>query len=453
MSTINRSIIRKGIMCFLICFNSLSTLAQQDTLYLNLGKLLEVGGANNLTIEQYKTEHEMAMADLAKAREWWLPEVYAGLQTHKLWGAAMNTDGGFFLDVNRGNMAAGLGLDAHWDFGEGIYRAKAAGIRAEATVYQTQAERNKVLLTTIHAYYDFISAQLYSEAYGEMAGQADTIVAQLQIQVEAGIRFQSEMLLAKSNRNHLQVRRLQALHDHREAIASLANLLNLPAGTGIVGLDTMLVPLNLVAESEWRQIQQDSIYQNRPEYSFLQTGLEATRVERKSTTTGLWLPELRIGVNTDYYGGLFEQARPMRPDEHPDPRMLYPTSAINASLMWRIPLGRLTYGGRLKQYDAQINLQKNEIRQFRNQVGEEVNKAKSQLLMASEQLELAEESQALAREAVEQSIQRQRLGTAKPFEVFQAQEIYLRARLDYLQAIASYNKAQYSLFVALGNNL
>jgi hypothetical protein len=45
--------------------------------------------------------------------------------------------------------------------------------------------------------------------------------------------------------------------------------------------------------------------------------------------------------------------------------------------------------------------------------------------MSDEQLELAEESQALAKEAVEQSIQRQQLGTAVPFELFQAQEIYL----------------------------
>jgi outer membrane protein TolC len=452
MRKLNRSIIRQGSMCFLFCFISLSTLAQQDTIYLNLGRLLDVGGAGNLTIEQYKKVHALAIADLAEAKEWWLPDVYAGFQTHKLWGAAMNTDGRFFLDVNRGNMAAGFELDAHWDFGEGIYKAKAAGIRAEASIYQSQAARNKVLLNTIHAYYDFLTAQLYSDAYEEMAGQADTIVEQLQIQVEAGMRFQSEMLLAKSNHNHLQVKRLEALYDYRKAAASLANLLNLPAGTGIIGLD-MLAPLNIIAEAEWKQNLQDSIYQNRPEYSFLQAGLEATRVEKKSTTTGLWLPEARIGVNTDHYGGLFEQVRPMRPDEHTNPRILYPTSAINASLMWRIPLGRLTYSGRLKQYNAQIDLRENEIRQFRNQVNEEVGKAKAQLLMASEQLELAEESQALAKKAVEQSIQRQQLGTAKPFEVFQAQEFYLRARLDYLKAITDYNKGQYSLYVALGNNL
>ncbi|MEX1241989.1 MAG: TolC family protein [Cyclobacteriaceae bacterium] len=453
MKSIYKSTIQKGLLCFGACLIAMGSMAQQDTLYINLAKLLEVGGADNLTIDQFRKKQDLALADLAKAKEWWLPEIYAGLETHKLWGAAMNADGGFFLDVGRGSMWTGLGLDARWDFGEGIYQSKAAELKEVATRHRTQAEKNNILLKMIHAYYEFLSAQLYSGAYSEMSDQADTIVEQLQIQVQAGIRFQSEMLLAKSNRNHLKVKSLEARNDYMEATADLVNLLNLPYQTGIIGLDTILVPLDLVPESEWRQVPAENTYLNRPEYRFLHNGLDAIRTERKSTTTGLWLPDLSVGTSFGYFGGLFNQVRPMRPVDYPDPKIIYPTTVLNASLMWRIPLGRLAYRGRLKQFDAQVALKENEISQFRNQVNEEVNKSRSQLLMASEQLELAEESQALAKEAVEQSIQRQQLGTAMPFEVFQAQEIYLRARLDYLKAIASYNKSQYSLYVALGNDL
>lgn len=67
----------------------------------------------------------------------------------------MNAAGGFFLNVDRGNMWAGLGLDARWDFGEGIYRSKAAGLKALAGNHRTQAEKNQVLLKTIHTYYEF----------------------------------------------------------------------------------------------------------------------------------------------------------------------------------------------------------------------------------------------------------------------------------------------------------
>lgn len=449
-----RPLLKKALLGFGACLLAISAMAQEpETIYIDLESLLQTAGANNLTIEQYQREQELAVADQVKAREWWLPEIYAGLETHKLWGAAMNADGGFFLDVNRGNLWTGLGLDARWDFGEGIYQSKAAGLRAVAASHLTRAERNQVLLKTIQTYYDFLTAQLYREAYTEMARQADTIVTQLQIQVEAGIGFESEVLLAKSNRNSLKVQHLQAQNSYLEEMAGLVNLLNLQAGTQIRSVDTLLVPLNLLAESEWRQPFADSLYLDRPEYKYLQTDLEAIEAERKSTTTGLLLPELGLSTYGSYFGGLFQEVRPMRPAEYPETQVLYPTGQVNISLKWRIPTGRLAYGGRLKQYDAQVALQQNSIGQFKNQVNEEVNRAKAKLLTSSQQVELAEEAQSLAREAVSQSLQRQQLGTAQAFELFQAQEIYLQTRLEYLKAIAQYNKAQYSLYVAKGNNL
>lgn len=68
-------------------------------------------------------------------------------------------------------------------------------------------------------------------------------------------------------------------------------------------------------------------------------------------------------------------------------------------------------------------------------------------------LDLAEEGARFAEQALEQSTERQKLGTARPFEVFQAQETYIRAMLSYLDVVNAYNKAQYSLYVATGNNL
>lgn len=50
-------------------------------------------------------------------------------------------------------------------------------------------------------------------------------------------------------------------------------------------------------------------------------------------------------------------------------------------------------------------------------------------------------------------IQRQRMGTVRHFKIFQAQEIYIKSRLDYLNAVSTYIKAQYRLFVAVGNDL
>ena len=283
-----RELLKKALPALVACLLALNAMAQQpEAVYIDMESLLETAGANNLTIGQYQREQELAAADLAKAREWWLPEIYAGLETHQLWGAAMNADGGFFLDVDRGNLWAGLGMDARWDFGEGIYQSRAAGLRAVAASHLAKAERNQVLLKTIRTYYDFLTAQLFNEAYKEMAEQADTIVAQLQIQTEAGIGFESEVLLAKSNRNSLKVRRLQAQNNYLEEMAALVNLLNLKAGTPVRSVDTLMAPLDLVAEQEWNRPPADSLFLNRPEYHYLRKRMQATQMERRSTTTGL----------------------------------------------------------------------------------------------------------------------------------------------------------------------
>lgn len=161
------------------------------------------------------------------------------------------------------------------------------------------------------------------------------------------------------------------------------------------------------------------------------------------------LPELRLDTYSSYFVGL---SPAMNAEREPISR-LYPTSELNVFLVWRVPFGRPTYRGRLKQYDARVALQENQLMQLQNQAYEEVTQARAQLITAQEQLALADEAQTLAREAVQQSIQRQQLGTAQPCKVFQAQEFYLKAQLDYLRAVADYNKAHYSLYVARGNNL
>jgi outer membrane protein TolC len=113
----------------------------------------------------------------------------------------------------------------------------------------------------------------------------------------------------------------------------------------------------------------------------------------------------------------------------------------------------LTYGGELKQYNARIALQKIQMKQTIAQVNEEVISAREQILAAKEQTEVALEGSRLGEQALEQSIARQQLGTIRPFEILQAMEIYIKSRLDHLKAVSTYNKAQYKLLVAMGNDL
>ncbi|PCJ63503.1 MAG: hypothetical protein COA58_16110 [Bacteroidetes bacterium] len=412
--------------------------AQNNTQPINLETVLSLGGANNLTIKEYKERQELAIADLSKSKEWWLPNLYAGVSTHQLWGNAMNSDGNFFIDVNRQSFWGGLGLNATWDFGDGIFKENAAKLKVQATVYQTQAEQNMALLDAIQTYYDFLASQLYYRAYEQLALQADTIANQIAIQVEVGLRFESELLLARRNYMHLKVEMLNARTEYNNRSATLVKLLNLNPTIRLVGTDTILAPLDLIVISDI-PVSFDSTYGLRPELMGMELMLQSLNEEKKTTTTGLLLPKLRIGAYGSYFGGVFTP--------------LDQTSEINAALIWKIPVGRLAYKGTLKQYNSRIVLQEIKMEQAKAQINEEVIRAREQIRVAKEQTQIALEGSQFAEEALIQSIQRQQLGTVRPFEILQAQEIYIKSRLDYLKAVASYNKTQYAYHVATGNNL
>lgn len=420
----------------LLLFAANTVTAQDNTQAINLETVLKLAGADNLVIQQYQQRYELALADRAKAREWYLPTIYGGATTHYLTGAAMNADGRFYQDVERNNLWGGLGLFAEWDISKGLYGSLAAKQKVKAAMHRSTAERNQAILQAVHTYYDLQVEQMKYVAFNKLVSQADTIVQQIRIQVEVGILFKTELLLAKSNYNHLKIAALQSKIDFEKKSALLVNLLNIEEDVVLVSADTAIVPVKMVEDIP--DSSQD-IYTKRPEYRSLQLGLRSIQTERKMTTTGLLMPKVRLGAYGSSFGSLDSG--------------FVPTNELNLSLLWQIPTGRLLYRGDLRQFNARVMLQENSIEQLKNQVRQEVTEAKSRLRSATEQMEIAEESLQLSAEALSQSIQRQKLGTVIPFEVFQAQEFYMKAQIDYLQAISSHNKAQYSLYIAMGNNL
>ncbi len=432
--------------------NSAGLPAQSAVQAISLESVLRLGGANNLTIKAHRHRQELASANLALARQWWLPVLSAGISTHQLQGAAMNGNGLYYLDVERNSLWAGVQADLQWDLRQGFFNTSAARQRADAAEHFSQAGKNQVLLEAINAYYDFQTAQLSWQAWEQLAKQASSIATQVAQQVQAGLGYESEGLLAKSNANHLKVEALNSKAEYGKKSAALVRLLNLDPNTKLLSVDTVLAPLEL-ANAELANTDFSAAHQHRAEVQGMTRNLQALLAEKKSTTLGLLLPELTVSAYAARFGGLFEKVPPTDPASHPNTDVLYPTKALNLSLIWRIPLGRLTYAGALKQYKARISLQQTRIEEQQALINEEIIAAKAQLLAAREQMNLAKDGVELAAEALRQSLSRQQLGTVRPFEILQAQEVFIKNKLDYLRAVATHNKAQYALWVAMGHNL
>ncbi|RTZ03306.1 TolC family protein [Flavobacterium sp. RSP49] len=417
---------------FMVVF--LSTTHAQEKFPINLETVMQLSGANSLTVQEYQLKYQLAVAEQAKAKEWWLPNLYAGFTTHYLSGAAMNADGRIFTDVEQNNLWAGLGISAEIDFSKGIYQTLAAKQKVQAADYFSTAEKNKAILRTIEVYFDMQNKQLKYVFLQRFVHQADTLSQQLKIQVDAGLRYQSEYLLASSNFNHLKIEMFQAKIGWQKKSALLSNLLNLEQQTQLISTETNLLPLALTPI-----LTEENTLERHPQYLGLQSELEALKTENKTVNQGLLLPKLRIGADNGTFGRYSDN--------------LYTTYQVNASLLWDIPFGRFSYQGDSKKGKARVDLQHNKVAQFKNQYQQEITLATTEIQMAAAQIPVVKQALAFATEAVNQSIERQKIGTAEPFEVYQAQQFNLQAQLDYLKIISDFNKAQFALKVAKGDNL
>ncbi|MFT7614690.1 MAG: outer membrane protein TolC [Parvicellaceae bacterium] len=418
-------------------FTSLNLSAQDSVQAIDLETALKLGGANNLTVQKYVKLQQLEMANYKVAKEWWLPDFYAGTTVHQLWGNAMNGNGAIFQDVNRQNFWAGVGINATWDFGNGIFKTNAADLKVKAAEFKNVSEKNSALLEIIDNYYDFIAAQLYYSAYQKLSWQADSIAVQIGVQVQAELTYESNWLMAKSNAKHIEVQMLQAQSTYNDKSAALIRLLNLDPRLKLVGTDTILAPLTLTDSTTETNF--ETAYQKSPEIQGLDLLMQSLHEEKKTTTTGLYLPELRVGTYGSMFGDVFSP--------------INPTSEINAALIWRLPVGRMKNGGEKQQFDARIALKETEILTSKAEINEELVRSKSRIETFKKQARVALEGSEFAERALKQSIDRQNEFTVVPLEILQIQEMYITSRLDYLKAVAGHNKAQYSYHVAAGNNL
>lgn len=415
-----------------------SSLQQSKKIPINLPTILKLAGANNLTIKQYELQYELSLAQVDKAKEWFLPKIVIGPTMHYLNGAAMQTNGSVLKDVTQRELWFGGGIAGTLDFNSGIYYVMAKKQQSAAVKFEGQAQRNNVILEAITNYYDLMVAQFNYAQLLNLLDQSDTLTQQIKVQVDAGIRYQSEYLLAQSNYNHIKIELTEAQVQMRKKSDALLNILNIDTNALLISSDTGMAPLSIASGAADTGLM-SQYAQNRPEYKSMQAELNSIQAEKKTTTIGLLLPKIVVGTPDALLGTFGEP--------------YYNQYTFDAGLLWNIPIGRIIYKGELKTYNAEINIQQNTMQQFGNDVQQEVADARAQIALSATQINFSKQSLEQANKALTQSIEREKLGTVLPFEVFQTEQFYVQAEDDYLKAVSDYNKAQYQLYVAMGNNL
>ena len=401
-----------GILCSVFSVNA------QDTLYLSHNKMLQMTLNQNLQIQSNELKFTLAKASFYKSIGKALPTLGMGMNRYELNGFTQSTEGNF-VDVNKNNEWSGKSFRLSWDLSELLFNSAANKQGIKAAFYSKEAHNIDEKIKVLSNYYRLLASEEKAKAITSFVSKNTEIVAQLQLQVSAGLRLQSELLLAQSNLNNLKIKLLQQQQITNELSQQLLAILNVGANY-ILKTDYNFYINNATTIND---LNLEEKLNNRFELQQLSSEVSAMKWQKNRQLYGLFLPKIYFGMNDGLLG-------PISQDD------LGNQNIMTTSVQWSIPLGNIFPAGNYKTENTLYKLKMLEKSQLENDLRAEMHALLAAFNSANQQYELAKQSAEYAKLAYEQSLQRQKLGTANQLELFHAEKEYLNAKLIYIDAIS-----------------
>ncbi len=425
------------ILLYLLLGCLLPLFAGSQTRYVKgLESLITMADSANPHLRESLREQELSTAQWRFAREWWLPDLSAGVSTHQLTGIAMNGNGNFYLDVSRDNLWAGLGLEAKWNVRSGPTRVRLAGVNRDLSGFQHRARRNEVLLEIADAYFGLLLARHSLRVLDSLAKRSEEISEQLLVQVRNGLAYSSDHLLFQSGTRRIHSEILNVHADEERLSIALSALLGLAPETEWIFEDSLALPLQDPSGST-AEIEQ--IVAAQPELRAAELRIQAARLSEKQFRQERHFPTVGLRASSALFGRPAKKVNPVQAAQYPETHALYPTSEINLSLSWQIPLGHLLYGGQRKLLTLQRRLTEDQFSTLSAARRAELLATQRTVHLLAQQCEHYRQAESFAKEALDQSTARIALGVVRPMESLEAMESLLLAQRKLFDALAKLN--------------
>ena len=423
----------RNILILWCCLSSTLVNAQEG-IYLTAEKVIALAKTDNIDIKKEILKVQMADAQFSKTKEWWLPDLFVGTQLHQLDGSGLNTDGRIFTDVDRQSRWYGGEARVDWNFGKGIYDAKIAKLNTKSALLESEVSKNQVTLEILETYYDLLSITAKKALYEDMITSKTNLVDQLKIQVDAGLRLSSELLIAKSNKSRLMLEQMNLEQEYQSAMTNMLIALNITGSQNLYVdiADLKKVDLDVSTDS-------DNGVENHPLIAASELQNKAAAQQSKQVWSTIMIPNVGVSYNVGSFGEDYNSTRS--------------TDAWNGYIGWMLPLGQLVYGGDSKIANQSRAISELELEQSKTRITAQITAYQNKLATYERMISLAEEGGQFAKEALEQSKTRQEAGLGTIYEILLAEEEYMSAQMLYLDAVVDYNMTGYGLRDALGQKL
>lgn len=417
-----------------------STNASPNTYPIDLPAALRLAGARNLDIQIARERLNEARANHQGAVEQFFPWVSPGVGYHRRDGLAQAVPSGIVTNADFQSYSPGATLSAEMALGDAIYNALAARQLVKASDQALESQRQGTILNAAQGYFDLAKAQALVEVARQAVDTSAGYQQQLHAAVGAGIAFRGDELRVQTQTERYQITARQAIEQQRLVAASLAQVLHLDPSVELIPQDGGLSALTIYStNAPLAELIQQAL-RRRPELKEGQALISAARTARKGATYGPLIPSLGAQVFAGGLGG--------GPDHGPSNFGAEQDYLLSA--MWRVGPGGLLDFGRMDATKAREASAELTQAKLQDAVTAEVVSNLARMQSLADQITLSEKNLATASETLRLTRQRKQFGVGVVLEDIQAQQDLVRARSDYVTALAEFNKAQYGLGRAVG---
>jgi len=406
---------------------------------IDLPATLRLAGARNIDIDIARSKLAEARAINESATWQFFPWLGVGVGYRGHDNLIQNVQGEI-IEVHKDSYNVGPVLNAQVDFGDAIFKKLAAHQLVRAADFGLEAQRQDSLLAAAQGYFEVARAQAAVGVTQESIRISTNVAAQIEEAVAIGLAFKGDLLRARVQTDKYLLTLRQTREQQRVAAARLAQILHLDPAIDLAAVDTDLVPLSLVETNATLDALVTQAVLTRPEIKQNRAQLEAALNARKGAVYGPLIPSAGVQIFAGGLGGGVSG----------ESSTFGQSEDYQFTLGWRIGPGGLFDRGRINAADARLKITKLAGDKLLDEITRQVVESQTRIQSLADQLTTPRRTIQAAEETLRLTEERKQFGVGAVLETIQAEQDLTRARLDYLNALADYNKAQYSFTKAVG---
>lgn len=425
-----------AVLFMMVC----SVPAATNILVIDLPAALQLAGARSLDVHIAREKLAEAKAHRESSVWQFFPSINPGVG-YRRHDNLTQTVQGEIIDVHKDSYTVGPVIVAQVEVGDAIYKNLAARQLVKAAEFGVEGQRQESFLAAALGYFDLAKAQAAVGVAREAVKISQDYAEQVRRAVDAGVAFKGDALRAQVQTEKNQLTLRQTEEQRGLATARLVQTLHLEGNVELVAREDELAPLTLIATNSALGSLIAQAFSTRPELAQSRSLVGAAREAKKGAVYGPLIPSAGAQV---FAGGLGGGS-----DTSPD--RFGGSQDYQFTLGWRIGPGGLFDRGRIRAADARWKIADLNGQKLADEVTRQVTENFTRWQSLTDQMSTARRALEASAESLRLTQQRKEFAVGVVLENIQAEQDLTRSRLDYLNAVAEFNKAQYALNRAVGS--